>query len=114
MPRVIAGLLAIDGLAYLLYSFADFLTPGLPLHLAPWIQLPAPLAEGAFSLWLLLFGVNLERWTESGATAPANPHQPTEPAGTRALSPIDGSAASRMGSGAVPTQTRHDSATWAS
>jgi hypothetical protein len=62
LPRAIAGLLAIDGLAYLAYSFTAFLAPSVAADLTPWIQLPAPLAEGAFSLWLLAFGVNLERW----------------------------------------------------
>jgi hypothetical protein len=43
---------------------SDFLAPSLAAHLTPWIQLPPPLAEGAFALWLLVFGVNLERWTK--------------------------------------------------
>jgi hypothetical protein len=57
VPRVIAILLAVDGVAYLVYSFTDILAPGLSGQLTPWIQLPAPLAEGALSLWLLAFGV---------------------------------------------------------
>jgi hypothetical protein len=70
VPRVIAVLLAVDGLAYLVYSFTDFLAPSLAAHLTPWIQLPAPLAEGVLSLWLLTFGVNVEWWTKraSGET----------------------------------------------
>jgi hypothetical protein len=67
VPRAIAVLLAVDGLAYLVYSFTDILAPGLASHLTPWVQLPAPLAEGGLSLWLLAFGVNLGRWTR-GAT----------------------------------------------
>ena len=69
LPRAIAILLAVDGLAYLVYSFTDFLAPGYAAHLTPWIQLPAPLAEGAFALWLLVFGVNLERWTKRSEEA---------------------------------------------
>jgi hypothetical protein len=61
LPRAIAVLLAVDGLAYLIYSFIHFLAPGRAPDLVPWIQLPAPLAEGAFALWLLVFGVNLGR-----------------------------------------------------
>jgi Domain of unknown function (DUF4386) len=70
VPRVIAGLLAVDGLAYLIYSFSDLLVPSLAAHLTPWIQLPAPLAEGVLSLWLLTFGVNVDWWTKhaSGET----------------------------------------------
>ena len=69
LPRAIAGLLAIDGLAYLVYSFTAFLAPSVAADLTPWIQVPAPLAEGAFSLWLLAFGVNLERWTKRSDAA---------------------------------------------
>ena len=65
LPRVIAVLLAVDGVAYLTYSFTDFLAPGWTPHLTPWIQLPAPLAEGALSLWLIAFGVNAVRWTRA-------------------------------------------------
>ena len=61
--RAIAVLLAVDGLAYLVYSFTHFLAPGWAPDLIPWIQLPAPLAEGAFALWLLAFGVNVGRGT---------------------------------------------------
>jgi hypothetical protein len=63
LPRAIAILLAVDGLAYLAYSFTDILAPGWAPTLTPWIQLPAPLAEGAFSLWLLIFGLNGVRRT---------------------------------------------------
>jgi hypothetical protein len=63
VPRLIGVLLAVDGLAYLAYAFTDILSPGLAADLTPWVQLPAPLAEGALSLWLLAFGVNVTRWT---------------------------------------------------
>ena len=70
VPRAIGVLLAIDGVAYLVYSFADLLAPGFAAHLVPWIQLPGPIAEGAFSLWLLVFGVNTKWWTtRAGAAA---------------------------------------------
>jgi hypothetical protein len=59
VPRVISVLLAVDGFAYLAYSFTAILAPGLAARLTPWIQLPAPLAEGGLSLWLLVFGVNV-------------------------------------------------------
>jgi hypothetical protein len=63
LPRAIAVLLAVDGLSYLTYSFTAFLAPGWAPQLTPWIQLPAPLAEGAFSLWLIAFGLNAVQWT---------------------------------------------------
>ena len=62
LPRTIGVLLAIDGVAYLVYSFTDFLAPGFAAQLVPWIQLPALLGEGSLCLWLLVVGVDVERW----------------------------------------------------
>jgi hypothetical protein len=76
VPRMIGVLLAVDGLAYLVYSFTDILAPGLASHLTPWVQLPAPLAEGALSLWLLAFGVNVRRWTRRAPTVTPPPRLP--------------------------------------
>jgi hypothetical protein len=76
MPRAIAVLLAVDGVAYLVYSFTALLAPGWAPHLTPWIQLPAPLAEGAFSLWLLTVGLNTARRTtraSEGGPIPVGP-----------------------------------------
>jgi len=76
MPRVIALLLAVDGVAYLAYSFTDILSPGLASLLTPWVQLPAPLAEGALSLWLLAFGVDVGRRTRPAVRALGCPPPP--------------------------------------
>ena len=75
LPRTIGILLAIDGLAYLIYSFAQILAPGFAAALVPWIQLPAPLGEGALSLWLLLRGVNTQRWTSTSGPPVRAPTQ---------------------------------------
>ena len=64
LPRAIGVLLAVDGLAYLVYSFTNLVAPGLADDLVPWIQFPALLGEGALCLWLLVVGVNVERWTQ--------------------------------------------------
>ena len=69
LPKAIAVLLAIDGLAYLVYSFADFLAPGFAGQLVPWIQFPALLGEGSLCLWLLVVGVDVERWKEAPSAA---------------------------------------------
>lgn len=93
VPRAIGALLAVDGLAYLVFSATDVLSPDLAAHLTPWIQLPAPVGEGALALWLLLRGVGTgdraadddgtlsrrqhrTRWAGGGA-APAGPDRPT-------------------------------------
>ena len=69
LPRTIGVLLAIDGLAYLVYSFTFFLAPGFAAQLVPWIQLPAPIAEGALCLWLLVVGLDVERWKQRASAA---------------------------------------------
>lgn len=69
LPRAIGVLMVIDGLAYITNSFADILSPGFAAHLVPYIQLPALLGEGSFCLWLLLAGVNVERWRRHASLA---------------------------------------------
>ena len=69
VPRAIGGLLAIDGLAYLFYSFANLLAPGFAAQLVPWIQLPALIGEGSLCLWLLVVGLDVERWKERASAA---------------------------------------------
>ncbi|HEY3611692.1 MAG TPA: DUF4386 domain-containing protein [Pseudonocardiaceae bacterium] len=74
LPRAIGVLLAIDGLAYLIHSFTDVLTPGFAAHLVPWIALPPAVCEGSFCLWLIVVGVNARRWQQRAvrATSPTD------------------------------------------
>jgi hypothetical protein len=69
LPRVIGVLLAIGGLCYLTYSFADFLAPGFAAHLVPYIQVPSGVAELSLCLWLLVMGVNVSRWEKQASRA---------------------------------------------
>ena len=69
LPRAIGALLAIDALAYLADGFANMLAPGFAAHLVPWIGLPTIIAEGSLCLWLLMVGVNVERWKERASEA---------------------------------------------
>src|SRR5919199_726399 len=69
VPRAIGGLLAIDGLAYLFYSFANLLVPGFAAQLVPWIQMPALIGEGSLCLWLLVVGLDVEQWKERASAA---------------------------------------------
>jgi hypothetical protein len=78
LPRVIGVLLAIDGVAYLVYSFVDILAPEFAADLVPWIQFPALLGEGAFCLWLLVVGVNVERWRQLATRVTTVPPTPIE------------------------------------
>jgi hypothetical protein len=69
LPRAIGVLLAIDGLAYLVYSFTAFLAPGFAAQLVPWIQFPALIGEGSLCLWLLVVGLDVERWEKRASAA---------------------------------------------
>jgi hypothetical protein len=69
LPGAIGVLMAIDGLGYLVYSFADLVAPGFAAHLVPWIQLPVLAGEGSLCLWLLVAGVDVERWRERASAA---------------------------------------------
>jgi hypothetical protein len=69
LPRVIGVLLAVDALAYLAGGFTDFLAPGVAAHLLPWIGLPTIVGEGSLCLWLLVVGVDVERWKERASAA---------------------------------------------
>ena len=69
LPRAIGVLLAIDALAYLADGFANMLAPGFAAHLVPWIGLPTIIAEGSLCLWLLVAGVDVERWKEQASAA---------------------------------------------
>jgi Domain of unknown function (DUF4386) len=64
LPRALGVLLAIDGVAYLVYSFADILAPDLAADLVPWIQLPALLGEGSLCVWLLVVGLDADKWMQ--------------------------------------------------
>jgi len=64
LPRVIGLFLVVDCGGYLLYSFADMLAPGFATHLVPWVQLPILAGEGSLCLWLLIVGLNAQRWRD--------------------------------------------------
>ena len=69
VPRAVGVLLAIDGLAYLFYSFANLVAPGFAAQLVPWIQLPALFGEGSLCVWLLVVGLDVEQWKEWASAA---------------------------------------------
>jgi hypothetical protein len=64
LPKVIGALMQIAGLCYLTDSFALILSPRLANRLFPTILLPAFVGEASLCLWLLVKGVNVERWME--------------------------------------------------
>lgn len=59
LPRIIGALMALAGLGYLTFLFKP-----LADHLAPYNLFPAALGEVSLMLWLLIVGVNVQRWNE--------------------------------------------------
>jgi hypothetical protein len=60
IPRILGVLMALAGLGYLI-----FLWPRLGSRLFfPWIAIPGIIGEGLLTLWLLVFGVNVQRWKQ--------------------------------------------------
>jgi hypothetical protein len=62
LPRWIGLLMVLAGLCYLVNSFALFLQPSLASSLYPLILIPPFIGETSLCFWLLLKGVNLEKW----------------------------------------------------
>ncbi|HYR86496.1 MAG TPA: DUF4386 domain-containing protein [Terriglobia bacterium] len=63
LPRTLGALMAFAGLGWL-----TFLSPPLANYLYPYNLAPGILGEGALTLWLLVIGVTVPKWTEK-ATA---------------------------------------------
>jgi uncharacterized protein DUF4386 len=64
LPRILGVLMALAGLGWL-----TFLSPPLANSLSPYILVLGFLAELALMLWLLVMGVNVQRWKEQASAA---------------------------------------------
>jgi hypothetical protein len=64
LPRILGVLMAIGGLGWL-----TFLSPPLANYLSPYNLAPGILGEGSLTLWLLVMGVNAQRWKEQASAA---------------------------------------------
>jgi hypothetical protein len=64
LPRILGALMTIAGLGWLTY-----LSPPLVNHLSPYNLASALLAEGLVMLWLLVMGVNVQRWKGQASAA---------------------------------------------
>jgi hypothetical protein len=67
LPRFLGVLLAIAGLCYLISTFVTLVVPVVALPFD--IQLLSYGAEMALCLWLIVIGVNAERWKEQASAA---------------------------------------------
>ena len=64
LPKAIGVLMQITGVCYLTNSFALVLAPAVANRLFPAILVPAFIGEVSLCLWLLVKGVNVEKWEE--------------------------------------------------
>lgn len=63
IPRLIGLLMVAAGLAYVLNNFAYFLDPELSRLMIPYIYLVPMAGELSLTFWLLVFGVDMKKWT---------------------------------------------------
>jgi hypothetical protein len=64
LPRTIGILLAIGGTSYVVVSLMNLLAPRIGAPLTPFMMAAAFLGEGSLTGWLLIRGVNAQRWKE--------------------------------------------------
>jgi hypothetical protein len=64
LPRVLGVLMAIGGLGWL-----TFLSSALANHLSPYNLAPGIFGEGSLTVWLLVVGLNAQRWQEQASAA---------------------------------------------
>ena len=62
LPRILGVLMALAGLGWL-----TFLSPSLANHLSPYIVVARLIGELSLMLWLLVKGVNVQRWKEQAS-----------------------------------------------
>ncbi|MEI9932002.1 MAG: DUF4386 domain-containing protein [Rhizomicrobium sp.] len=67
LPKPLGLLMALAGFCYLANSFADFLSPALSDALGIYLLLPCAVAEWSLALWLLVAGVDAEKWRAQAA-----------------------------------------------
>ena len=64
LPKILGVLMAIAGVSYLINSFALLLAPPLANAMFPGVLISAFVGELSLTLWLMVKGVNLERWRQ--------------------------------------------------
>lgn len=69
LPRILGILIEIAGLCYMANSLVLFLAPALEDRIFPAILLPSFIGEASLCLWLLIKGVDVDRWREVNALA---------------------------------------------
>ena len=69
-PKAVGVLMLLAGLCYLTNSFALLLNPSFASRIFPAILIPAFIGELSLCLWLLVKGVNIEKWKPQAGAQP--------------------------------------------
>jgi Domain of unknown function (DUF4386) len=69
LPRIIGALMMLAGLSY-----ATFLSPTLASYLQPYILVFPGVGQISLTLWLVVVGVNVQRWKEQASTSRFRAH----------------------------------------
>ena len=69
LPRILGILVGIGGASYVIASFASFLVPSFGTHLVQFVLPVALIGEGSLTVWLLVKGVNEQRWYQQANPA---------------------------------------------
>lgn len=64
LPRALGALMVFGGLGWLAFSVVTLLSPTLAKSFGPFLMIPGILGEVTLTFWLLVKGVNVERWNE--------------------------------------------------
>jgi hypothetical protein len=75
-PKAVGVLMQIAGLCYLTNSFALLLAPSFASRIFPTILIPAFVGELSLCLWLLVKGVNIEKWNRRQVHSPLEVREP--------------------------------------
>ncbi|HJP58621.1 MAG TPA: DUF4386 domain-containing protein [Gemmatimonadaceae bacterium] len=74
IPKIIGAILVAGGSSYFIASFTSFLAPDVGAQLTPFVIPIALLGEGSITLWLLIKGVDVEKWGHyATVAAPSRP-----------------------------------------
>jgi Domain of unknown function (DUF4386) len=71
LPRILGALMALAGLAWL-----TFQSPRLQDYLSPYNLAAGIFGQGSLTLWLLVIGVNVQRWKEQASARGNGDHSP--------------------------------------
>ena len=71
LPRILSALMALAGLAWL-----TFQSPRLQDYLSPYNLAAGILGQGSLTVWLLVIGVNAQRWKEQASARRDGDHSP--------------------------------------